>query len=154
MPWTCDGGGICRRPGDVYGPLPGGYTPTEWHCDASQNPAVLCNDAQHMNFTQFTVPAAPSWLAFDYNTQTESDAPYWDQRWVQISVNGGRFENLRQLHGERMDAWLSSPWIDLSAYADQQVDLIFNTDASAPGRGGTPDHDEAIWGAPAVRLGR
>jgi hypothetical protein len=84
--------------------------------------------ASDLTSPPFTVPAAPSWLAFDYNTQTESDTPYWDQRWVQISVNGGRFENLRQLHGERMDAWLSSPWIDLSAYAGQSVRLRFHFD--------------------------
>ncbi len=59
-PWTCDTGGICRRPADVYGSLPGGYTPTEYHCDASLNPVNLCNDAQHMNFTQFTVPTPPT----------------------------------------------------------------------------------------------
>jgi hypothetical protein len=59
-PWTCDAGGICRRPGDVYGPLPGGFQPTEWHCDGSFNPVVLCNDAQHIDFIGFTIPPAPS----------------------------------------------------------------------------------------------
>jgi hypothetical protein len=44
--------------------------------------------------------------------------------------------------------------IDLSPYANRDVDLIFNTDASAPGQKGTPDHDESVWGAPAIRLGR
>ena len=58
--WTCDAGGICRRPGDVYGPLPGGYTPTEYHCDAAQQPVNLCNDAQHMDFTLFTIPQTPT----------------------------------------------------------------------------------------------
>lgn len=57
-PWTCDG--LCRRPADVFGPLPGGFTPTEWHCDAGFNPVVLCNDAQHINFAQFTVPPPPA----------------------------------------------------------------------------------------------
>lgn len=56
-PWTCDG--LCRRPGDVYGGLPGGYQPTEWYCDAVQNPVVLCGDAQHIDFTAFTIPSPP-----------------------------------------------------------------------------------------------
>ncbi len=56
-PWTCDG--LCRRPADVYGPLPGGWKPTEWHCAANQ-PVVLCNDAQHIDFATFTLPATPN----------------------------------------------------------------------------------------------
>jgi hypothetical protein len=57
-PWTCDG--LCRRPPDVYGPLPGGSSPTEWHCDASQNGVNLCGDAQHIDFVGFTIPQPPS----------------------------------------------------------------------------------------------
>jgi len=57
-PWSCDG--LCRRPADVYGPLPGGYQPTEWHCDPYSNPVVLCNDAQHIDFVGFTIPATPN----------------------------------------------------------------------------------------------
>ncbi len=57
-PWSCDG--LCRRPADVFGPLPGGYQPTEWHCDYNSNPVVLCNDAQHIDFVGFTIPPAPS----------------------------------------------------------------------------------------------
>jgi hypothetical protein len=57
-PWTCDG--LCRRPADVYGPLPGGWNPTEYYCDASLNPINLCNDAQHIDFVGFTIPAPPA----------------------------------------------------------------------------------------------
>lgn len=84
--------------------------------------------ASDLTSPPFTVPSGPAWLAFDYTTQTESDTPYWDQRWVQVSVEGGRFENLLQLSGERMATWLSSPWIDLSAYAGQSVRLRFHFD--------------------------
>ncbi len=60
-PWTCDPiDGICRRPGDVYGPFPGGSQPTEWHCDASQNGVNLCSDTQHIDFINFIIPAAPA----------------------------------------------------------------------------------------------
>ena len=57
-PWTCDG--LCRRPADVYGSLPGGYTPAEYYCNAQQQVVNLCNDAEHMNFQQFTIPNPPS----------------------------------------------------------------------------------------------
>ncbi len=55
-PWTCDG--LCRRPADILGGLPGG-DPSEWYCDGAQNPVVLCGDAQHIDFTAFTIPNPP-----------------------------------------------------------------------------------------------
>jgi len=67
-PWSCDG--LCRRPADVLGPLPGGYTPTEWHCDSNLNPVVLCNDAQHIDFQTFSIPATPVVDCFSQFTTT------------------------------------------------------------------------------------
>jgi len=56
--WTCDG--LCRRPSDVYGPLPGGYAPAQWACNASANVVNVCNDGLHIDFASFTQPNAPS----------------------------------------------------------------------------------------------
>lgn len=56
-PWTCDG--ICRRPGDVYGPLGNGYKPAQYYCNASSQVVNLCNDAQHIDFDAFTIPPNP-----------------------------------------------------------------------------------------------
>lgn len=58
-PWSCNGG-LCERPSDVFGPLPGGSTPTQWHCDQNGNPVNLCNDAQHMDFQAFSIPSPPA----------------------------------------------------------------------------------------------
>lgn len=125
--WTATSAGLWR-PVTGY-PLSGRSLNGWFYNDPNDgdigSPTVGASD---LTSPPFTVPAGVSWLAFDYNTQTESAAPYWDQRWVQISVNGGRFENLRQLSGERMDAWLSSSWIDLSPYAGQSVRLRFHFD--------------------------
>lgn len=57
-PWSCDG--LCRRPFGVFGSLPGGYSPVEYHCDGNGQPVALCNDGQHLDFDAFTVPPAPS----------------------------------------------------------------------------------------------
>jgi len=57
--WTCQNG-LCKRPPDVYGPLEGGSTPTEWHCDPLGNAVNLCNDALHITFQAFTIPPAPA----------------------------------------------------------------------------------------------
>jgi hypothetical protein len=57
-PWTCDTGGICRRPADVYGPIGQGVG-AEYAC-SGQNVVNVCNDAQHIDFTQFTIPTPPT----------------------------------------------------------------------------------------------
>lgn len=57
-PWTCDG--LCRRPPDVYGPLPGGYEPAQWSCNFNGDVVNVCNDGLHIDFDAFTQPAAPS----------------------------------------------------------------------------------------------
>ncbi|NUO50875.1 MAG: hypothetical protein HOV80_18640 [Polyangiaceae bacterium] len=56
-PWTCDG--VCRRPADVYGPLPGGYEPAQWACNASFQVVNVCNDGLHIDFDAFSIPSAP-----------------------------------------------------------------------------------------------
>lgn len=44
--------------------------------------------------------------------------------------------------------------VDLSAYAGQQVDLIFNTNASLPGKGDDSSNDWAVVGAPEIYITR
>lgn len=57
-PWTCSGS-YCKRPGDVVGPL-GQAVGAEYACDAMNNVVNLCDDAQHIDFTAFTIPAPPA----------------------------------------------------------------------------------------------
>jgi len=38
----------------------------------------------------------------------------------------------------------------LSAYAGEEVDLIFNIYGSPPGGSGDIRNDEAVWGAPEI----
>lgn len=45
--------------------------------------------------------------------------------------------------------WLEQN-LDLSAFAGQQIDLIFNTEASLPKRPPNNGYDFAVWGAPAL----
>jgi len=56
--WTCSGG-YCRRPSDVYGPLGQGEQ-ASYACNLSSQEVNLCNDAQHIDFDQFTIPSPPS----------------------------------------------------------------------------------------------
>jgi hypothetical protein len=41
-------------------------------------------------------------------------------------------------------------WVDLSAYAGEEIDLIFNTRTSPDTQGDDPRNDHALWGAPEI----
>ncbi len=58
QPWTCDG--ACRRPADVYGPLPGGYEPAQYACNINGLTVNVCNDGLTIDFDTFTQPPAPA----------------------------------------------------------------------------------------------
>jgi hypothetical protein len=72
-----------------------------------------------------------------------------------FGVSDGRdyFELLNQHVDPRHNAndrgWLPID-VDLSAYAGQQVDLVFNTNSSLPKQGDNSAYDFAVWGEPAV----
>ena len=40
-------------------------------------------------------------------------------------------------------------WVDLSAYAGEEIDVIFNTRSGPPGQD-DPRNDHALWGAPEI----
>ncbi|HVN54990.1 MAG TPA: pre-peptidase C-terminal domain-containing protein [Anaerolineaceae bacterium] len=75
-----------------------------------------------------SLPASPaSYLRFGYQYQTESAGLYFDQRRVQISKDGGPFTDLiPPLSDDRMQTWLNSPAISLSAYAGHTVRIRFH----------------------------
>lgn len=56
-----------------------------------------------------------------------TDNPNWDQKWVQISVDGGPFQNLQQITGKKMRSWHQAR-IDLSAYAGSVIRIRFHFD--------------------------
>jgi hypothetical protein len=68
-------------------------------------------------------------LRYYYRYQTESSGTKWDQRWVQISVDRGPFQNLVQLADDpqipETSSWLQNKAIDLSAYAGHNIRVRF-----------------------------
>lgn len=83
----------------------------------------------------FVAPAS-AYLRIQYSYQTETQGKYWDQRWLQVSVDGGPYTNLYQFSDDPMIIndpqyvpWLTSPVIDLSDYAGHtlRLRLHFNT---------------------------
>ncbi|MBN2148885.1 MAG: peptidoglycan DD-metalloendopeptidase family protein [Anaerolineales bacterium] len=80
------------------------------------------------------ITASNRYLRFWYQYESETHDKHWDQRWLQISVNGDPFINLLQFgddpyHTEMADAnkndWMQSPVVDLSAYAGSAVRIRF-----------------------------
>jgi len=67
----------------------------------------------------------PYYLRFWYQYETESRYTHWDQRWLQISVDGGPFTNLLQLSGDVATYWLGSPVISLADQAGKTIQLRF-----------------------------
>ncbi|MBC7250101.1 MAG: pre-peptidase C-terminal domain-containing protein [Anaerolineae bacterium] len=75
------------------------------------------------------IPSSGYYLRFWYRYETETQTQNWDQRWVQISVDGGPFDNVLQLSDDPMNWWLQSPAIDLSGYAGHAIQVRFYFDS-------------------------
>jgi len=65
-------------------------------------------------------------LRFYYQYETESQGVHWDQRWVQISTDGGPFQDVLQLSDDPLNIWLQSPAIDLAAYRGNTIRVRFH----------------------------
>jgi hypothetical protein len=92
-----------------------------------------------------------AWIAVKEEAWTQDGS---DGVLFRFGVDDGRYEELlNQMVDPRHNAndrgWLPVD-IDLSAYAGQKVKLIFNTNASLPGKCNTDAFDFAVWGDPAV----
>lgn len=75
------------------------------------------------------IPAdAHYYLRFNYWYVTESKSSAWDQRWIQVSVDGGPFTNLFQLYDDNMGAWHNSPVIDLVGLGGHTLQVRFHFD--------------------------
>lgn len=71
------------------------------------------------------IPAGSHLLSFWYYYQTEGPGSYWDRRRVQVSVDGGPFQDLLQLRDDVENEWLKAE-VDLSPYAGKIIRLRFH----------------------------
>jgi hypothetical protein len=97
-----------------------------WYYGSQSN---LNYDSGGSNFGDLTsrpisIPNNNYILRFWYRYDTEGDYENWDQRWVQISVDGGPFENILQLKDDKAKHWLQAT-LDLSAYDSQTIQIRF-----------------------------
>jgi murein DD-endopeptidase MepM/ murein hydrolase activator NlpD len=83
-------------------------------------------NAGYLTSPPITLPASGEYfLRFWYQYATEGPGIYWDQRLVQLSVNGQPFTSLLQLSDDVANFWLGSPALSLSAYAGQTIQIRF-----------------------------
>ena len=75
------------------------------------------------------IPSAGYYMRFWYWYETETYGPDWDQRWVQISVDGGPFNDVLQLANDPQGGWFESAALDLSGYAGQAIQIRFRFDS-------------------------
>lgn len=69
-------------------------------------------------------------LSFQYASYTESSGNVWDQRRVQISVDGGAFQDILQVATDPRDRNLhDSKPVDLSPYAGKNIRIRFRFDS-------------------------
>ena len=68
--------------------------------------------------------------------------------------DGQRFDELFRQHvnpfGNAGDRKWIPVWVDLSAYAGEEIELIFNTRTGPDGHADDPRNDHALWGAPEI----
>jgi hypothetical protein len=66
-------------------------------------------------------------MAFKYWYETETTGTSYDQRWIDISVDGGAFMPLVQFYNDPMDVWLNAT-IDLTGFAGHVIQIQFRFD--------------------------
>jgi hypothetical protein len=95
------------------------------------------------------------WLGVKEEAWTQST----DGVLFRFGVSDGRtYDELLKQHVDPLHNTSDRRWIpvtvDLSAYAGQEVDLVFNTNSSLPGRGDDSRFDWSVWGAPEIFIQR
>jgi hypothetical protein len=95
------------------------------------------------------------WLKVSLGLKPEA----WDKEgngvWFYVGVSDGHaFEELFNQHvdpyGNKSDRRWVPVFVDLSAYAGEDVNVVFNTRTSAEHTPDDPRNDMALWGAPAI----
>jgi hypothetical protein len=96
-----------------------------------------------------------AWLRVSVGLKPEAWTQQGDGVLFRVAVSDGRTHDpLFTQHvnpfanaGDRR--WIPV-YVDLSAYAGEEVSLIFSTNSSSPGMGENHDNDLALWGAPEI----
>jgi hypothetical protein len=128
--WEADG--FWHQVEDGVSPYPESHSPTHswWYGqDATGDYDNGVANAGSLTSPAIDIPSSASiaFLNFWSWYETETSGIGWDQRWVQISVDGGSFLDLDQLSDDPMGTWVNHIF-DLSPYIGNQVRIRFYFD--------------------------
>jgi hypothetical protein len=95
------------------------------------------------------------WLRVSMALKPEAWTAEGDGVRFRVVVSDGRASDEILIHdinpfGNASDRKWTPVMVDLSAYAGEEVDVIFNTNASPPNKVGDIRNDFALWGAPEI----
>ncbi|HHZ66145.1 MAG TPA: DUF2341 domain-containing protein, partial [Flavobacteriales bacterium] len=93
-----------------------------YNYDTGTNSGLLTSGTIDLTGSQ---PMDTTWLIFMGYYQTETIGTTYDQRWIQISTNGGPFVNYVQLSGETMLTWHQHQY-DISSFNGNNIQLRFS----------------------------
>jgi PKD repeat protein/surface antigen len=114
---------------DGYSPYPENHSSSNswWYGqDATGDYDTGAANSGSLTSRQIYIPESGHYLRFWYWYETETQGSDWDQRWVQIAVDGGAFNDVLQLRDDPKRWWLQSPAIDLSGYAGHTIQIRFH----------------------------
>ena len=98
-----------------------------WYQEVDTDYATGATNYGWLTSPPITIPGTGYYLHYYYRYQTETYGTTWDQRWVQISVNGGPFVNFYQLSEDAQyqetTSWLQSPSLSLNAYSGTTIQV-------------------------------
>jgi hypothetical protein len=135
-------------------PLDAAYNVGDHAINGETRKAIYMHPTSRLTFTKVLIPDDAR-LQLYLGVKQEAWDKASDGVLFRFGVSDGReYEGLLSQHVDPAHNPNDRRWIpvdiDLSAYAGQQVDLIFNTNSSVPGAGDNPSFDFAVWGSPAV----
>lgn len=96
-----------------------------------------------------------AWLKVWMGMKPESWDKEGDGVLFRVGVSDGRAydelftQHLNPFANKSDRRWIPTT-VDLSAYAGEEVTIIFNTNTSPKGKGDDPRNDTALWGAPEI----
>jgi hypothetical protein len=136
-------------------PAPTLFTVTDAALNGDSKRAIAVGPSSGTRLTwQVSVPD-DGWLWVNLGLKPEAWEKPGDGVKFHVGVSDGRvYEEMFSQHVDPFNKPSDRRWIpvkiDLSAYAGEQVSLIFNTNSSMPGKGDNQDNDLALWGAPEI----
>jgi hypothetical protein len=134
-------------------PLDGTFEVVEAELNGERKQAIYTVPTSRLTY-KVRIPD-DAWLRVAVGTKPESWTLEGDGVLFRVGVSDGRtYDPLFTQHvnpfantGDRK--WIQV-WVDLSAYAGEEVALIFNTNSSPEGKGDNRANDHALWGAPEI----